>query len=363
MGNKEIDKKGQERRASQVARESAMARIRSAHETRLTPEEWAHRIQEGNRDALGQAITLAESHRLTDLELLTRIFDSIESRQVLPSGRAQRIGITGVPGVGKSTFIEAFGQLLVGRGHRVAVLAIDPSSARSGGSLLGDKTRMVKLTSEPNAFVRPSPTSSHLGGVAKGTHEAILLCEAAGFDRILVETVGVGQSETEVRNLTDVFALLMLPGGGDELQGIKRGIMEMADLLIVNKDDGPNRPLARETASAYQQAVRLFPPNPGGHTVHVHPASALQNKGIETIANAVEELVSEWQSSAWFKEQRSAQQLHHLERHLNTLTRIQQWNSPAASEAAWKALQREVAQGSLRPLAAAQQWLNIPRAT
>lgn len=222
---------------------------------------------------------------------------------------------------------------------------------------------MVKLTSEPNAYVRPSPTSSHLGGVAKGTHEAILLCEAAGFDRILVETVGVGQSETEVRNLTDVFALLMLPGGGDELQGIKRGIMEMADLLIVNKDDGPNRPLARETASAYQQAVRLFPPSPGGHIVHVHTTSALQNDGIETIANAVNELVLEWQSGPWFDEQRTAQQLHHLERHLNTLTRIQQWNSSSASEGAWKSLQGKVATGGLHPLAAAQQWLNIQEAS
>ena len=363
MGSKDIDKKGQERLASQAARDRALARIRSAHETRLTPNEWAHRILEGNRDALGQAITLAESHRLTDLEELTRIFNCIESCQESPSLPAQRIGITGVPGVGKSTFIEAFGQLLIGRGHRVAVLAIDPSSARSGGSLLGDKTRMVKLTSEPNAYVRPSPTSSHLGGVAKGTHEAILLCEAAGFDRILVETVGVGQSETEVRNLTDVFALLMLPGGGDELQGIKRGIMEMADLLIVNKDDGPNRPLARETASAYQQAVRLFPPSPGGHIVHVHTTSALQNDGIETIANAVNELVLEWQSGPWFDEQRTAQQLHHLERHLNTLTRIQQWNSSSASEGAWKSLQGKVATGSLHPLAAAQQWLNIQGAS
>jgi LAO/AO transport system kinase len=363
MGSKDIDKKGQERLASQAARNRALARIRSAHETRLTPEDWATRILEGNRDALGQAITLAESHRLGDLEMLTRIFDCIENQQATPSVAAHRIGITGVPGVGKSTFIEAFGQLLIGRGHRVAVLAIDPSSARSGGSLLGDKTRMVKLTSEPNAYVRPSPTASHLGGVAKGTHEAILLCEAAGFDRILVETVGVGQSETEVRNLTDVFALLMLPGGGDELQGIKRGIMEMADLLIVNKDDGPNRPLARETASAYQQAVRLFPPNPGGHVVNVHTASALQNDGIESIANAVEKLVADWQSGAWFTEQRSAQQLHHLERHLNTLTRIQQWNSPAASEAAWNSLQAQVASGGLHPLAAAQQWLNIQRAS
>ena len=161
---------------------------------------------------------------------------------------------------------EAFGQILLNRGHRVAVLAIDPSSARSGGSYWA-QTRMDGLSKQASAFVRRA--LHPLGGVARGTYEAILLCEAAGFDRVIVETVGVGQSETAVRDLTDTFLLLMLPGGGDELQGIKRGIMEMADLLVINKDDGENRPLARETASQYQQALRLFPPNPGGHTVQV----------------------------------------------------------------------------------------------
>ena len=185
---------------------------------------------------------MTESNRLEDLQTLTAILNEIQPMKSSESA-SNRIGITGVPGVGKSTFIEAFGQVLLNRGHRVAVLAIDPSSARSGGSLLGDKTRMDALSETAVSICAASPTATNLGGVARGTYEAILLCEAAGFDRIIVETVGVGQSETAVRDLTDAFLLLMLPGGGDELQGIKRGIMEMADLLVVNKDDAAIAPL------------------------------------------------------------------------------------------------------------------------
>ena len=272
---------------------------------------------------------------------------------------SQRIGITGVPGVGKSTFIEAFGQVLLNRGHRVAVLAIDPSSARSGGSLLGDKTRMDGLSKQPSAFVRPSPTSTTLGGVARGTYEAILLCEAAGFDRVIVETVGVGQSETAVRDLTDAFLLLMLPGGGDELQGIKRGIMEMADLLVVNKDDGDNRPLARETASQYQQALRLFPPNPGGHTVQVQSISALEKRGIEHVANAVDGLIDQWSQNGWFESQRQSQQLRQLDGHVHALARIARWNATSSAADAWSRLQREVAANERHPLDAAQEWSNL----
>ena len=272
---------------------------------------------------------------------------------------SQRIGITGVPGVGKSTFIEAYGQVLLNRGHRVAVLAIDPSSARSGGSLLGDKTRMDGLSKQPSAFVRPSPTSTTLGGVARGTYEAILLCEAAGFDRVIVETVGVGQSETAVRDLTDAFLLLMLPGGGDELQGIKRGIMEMADLLVVNKDDGDNRPLARETASQYQQALRLFPPNPGGHTVQVQSISALEKRGIEHVANAVDGLIDQWSQNGWFESQRQSQQLRQLDGHVHALARIARWNATSSAADAWSRLQREVAANERHPLDAAQEWSNL----
>ena len=223
---------------------------------------------------------MTESNRLEDLQTLTAILNAVQPMKSSES-RSNRIGITGVPGVGKSTFIEAFGQGVVEPGHRVAVLAIDPSSARSGGSLLGDKTRMDALSKQASAFVRPSPTSTNLGGVARGTYEAILLCEAAGFDRVIVRDGRRGPIGNGCRDLTDAFLLLMLPGGGDELQGIKRGIMEMADLLVVNKDDGDNRPLARETASQYQQALRLFPPNPGGHTVQVQIHQRLEKRGID----------------------------------------------------------------------------------
>ena len=218
---------------------------------------------------------------------------------------------------------------------------------------------MDGLSKQASAFVRPSPTSTTLGGVARGTYEAILLCEAAGFDRVIVETVGVGQSETAVRDLTDAFLLLMLPGGGDELQGIKRGIMEMADLLVVNKDDGDNRPLARETASQYQQALRLFPPNPGGHTVQVQSISALEKRGIEHVANAVDGLIDQWSQNGWFESQRQSQQLRQLDGHVHALARIARWNATSSAADAWSRLQREVAANERHPLDAAQEWSNL----
>ena len=358
MSEPSFHKKGQSAKASEAAREDALHRIRSAQSTRRSPEAWAAAIQKGDRDALGQAITLTESSRLEDLKILTAVLNALTPNAASRTA-SQRIGITGVPGVGKSTFIEAFGQVLLNRGHRVAVLAIDPSSARSGGSLLGDKTRMDGLSKQASAFVRPSPTSTNLGGVARGTYEAILLCEAAGFDRVIVETVGVGQSETAVRDLTDAFLLLMLPGGGDELQGIKRGIMEMADLLVVNKDDGDNRPLARETASQYQQALRLFPPNPGGHTVQVQSTSALEKRGIEDVANAVDGLIDQWSQNGWFESQRQSQQLRQLDGHVHALARIARWNATSSAADAWSRLQREVAANERHPLDAAQEWSNL----
>lgn len=351
------DKKGQENSVSDAARHQALARIRAAQSQRRTPEHWAQEIQSGNRDALSQAITLTESQRLEDLEYLTAILQALDSLPLKGRSNAFRIGITGVPGVGKSTFIEQFGQMLIEDGHRVAVLAIDPSSARTHGSLLGDKTRMEALSRSPQAFVRPSPTASNLGGVARGTHEAILLCEAAGYDRIIVETVGVGQSETEVRNLTDAFVLLMLPGGGDELQGIKRGIMEMADLILVNKDDGPSRAQARETAAQYQQALHLFPPTPGGHTIRVLTASALESKGIRRASDAVEELIHSWRKNKWFEEQRQQQRLHQLDSHINTILRLQRAHHNDGSATTWDSLRTEVLNGTRHPLDAAQYWL------
>ncbi|WP_375262718.1 methylmalonyl Co-A mutase-associated GTPase MeaB, partial [Palleronia sp.] len=214
----------------------------------------ATRLKQGDRRALSRAITLVEStradHRAEAVALLAEVAD--------PSRQALRIGLSGTPGVGKSTFIEAFGKMLTGQGLRVAVLAVDPSSSRSGGSILGDKTRMEELSRDPNAFIRPSPSQTELGGVARRTREAVALCEAAGFDVVIVETVGVGQSETMVAQMTDLFVLLLAPGGGDELQGVKRGIMEIADMILVNKADGETKRQAEATRADYQGALRLL---------------------------------------------------------------------------------------------------------
>ena len=242
----------------------------------LDLEGLAGQILAGNRRALARAITLTEStredHRRHALALLRRLAPH--------AGGAIRIGISGVPGAGKSTFIEALGNLVLDQGHRLAVLAVDPSSTLSGGSILGDKTRMELLSRRPEAFIRPSPAGRTLGGVTRRTRETLLLCEAAGFDVVFVETVGVGQSETAVAEMTDMFLLLLLPAGGDELQGIKRGIMELADLILVNKADGALVPAARHAASDYRSALRLIRPRIKDWRVPVETCSALEGRGI-----------------------------------------------------------------------------------
>ncbi|MEO1655013.1 MAG: methylmalonyl Co-A mutase-associated GTPase MeaB, partial [Bacteroidota bacterium] len=227
---------------------------------RHAPAVYIKGILAGNRVWLSQAITLIESKLDSDQALAQEVLSSL-----LPyTGKSIRLGITGVPGVGKSTFIEALGNHLSQAGHKLAVLAIDPSSPKSGGSIMGDKTRMTFLSQDPNAYIRPSPTHNSLGGVAQMTRETMLLCEAAGFEVIIVETVGVGQSETLVKNMVDFFLLLMLAGAGDELQGIKKGIMEMADAIAINKADGENLHAALVAQNEYKSALRLFPPNENG---------------------------------------------------------------------------------------------------
>ncbi|MBN2905773.1 MAG: methylmalonyl Co-A mutase-associated GTPase MeaB [Rhodobacteraceae bacterium] len=238
----------------------------------------AQGIRAGERRALARAITLVESGRRDHRAQAQALLDDLAATP----GNALRVGLSGTPGVGKSTFIESFGRMLTGQGHKVAVLAVDPSSARSGGSILGDKTRMERLARDPNAFIRPSPSQSALGGVARRTREAVTLCEAAGFDIVLIETVGVGQSETMVAEMTDLFVLLMAPAGGDELQGVKRGIMEMADLILVNKADGDLKPAAQRTRADYAGALRLLrrrPQDPEGFPKAVC-VSALQEDGL-----------------------------------------------------------------------------------
>ncbi len=239
----------------------------------------AEGIGNRNRRALARAITLVESTRADHRRLAEDLVD-----RLLPlTGHSTRIGISGTPGVGKSTFIERFGLLRVEAGHRVAVLAVDPTSVRTGGSILGDKTRMPDLTRSVDAYIRPSPTSGSLGGIAAQTREVMLLCEAAGFDTILVETVGVGQSEIAVADVTDLFVLLLAPGGGDELQGIKRGVMELADLVVVNKADGDLASAANHTAADYRHALHLVRPKWSGHPTEVLTCSALHGSGIEGI--------------------------------------------------------------------------------
>jgi LAO/AO transport system kinase len=245
----------------------------------------AEGIRQGDRRALARAITLVEStredHQAEGAAVLDELLDD--------TGKAVRVGISGAPGVGKSAFIEVLGLHLVDAGHRVAVLAVDPSSARSGGSILGDKTRMGELVRSDRAFVRPSPSGGGLGGVARRTREAMLLCEAAGFDVIIVETVGVGQSETAVDDMVDVFSLLMAPGGGDELQGIKRGIMELADLVVVNKADGALAEAARRAASDYASALRFLRRKSPAWEPRVLTSSAAEGRGVEDVWAAVEE--------------------------------------------------------------------------
>jgi len=290
----------------------------------MDTQDLAERVMAGERRALARAITLVESHRADHRADATRLIDALAT-----SGRqALRIGLSGTPGVGKSTFIEAFGMFLIDRGLKVAVLAVDPSSARSGGSILGDKTRMERLSREPNAFIRPSPSQTQLGGVARRTREAVTLCEAAGFDVVLIETVGVGQSETMVAGMADLFLLLIAPAGGDELQGVKRGIMEMADLILVNKADGALKEIAVRTCAEYAGALNLLRKrrqDPEGYP-RAMTVSAMTHAGLADAWAAMQAL-ADWrraqglwsntraaQARAWFEEDLRQALLARLER-------------------------------------------------
>jgi LAO/AO transport system kinase len=250
----------------------------------LSTEEYTTGVRRGDRTLLSRAITLVESSRPEHRAQAQAVL-----QELLPTGdRARRIGVTGAPGVGKSTLIDAFGTLLTESGRRVAVLAVDPSSTRTGGSILGDKTRMARLAADPRAFVRPSPSGGTLGGVARMTRETMLLCEAAGFDVVLVETVGVGQSETAVAGMVDLFLALMQPGAGDELQGIKKGLLELADLIAVNKADGDQLPQARNAVAHYRGALRILEPEHPCWRPTVCAVSALTGAGLPELWREVE---------------------------------------------------------------------------
>jgi LAO/AO transport system kinase len=272
---------------------------------KLSVDDYVEGVLSGNRTMLARAITLVEinsdKHISTAQEVL---------KKVLPAtGNSLRIGITGSPGVGKSTFIESFGSFLCKNGHRVAVLAIDPSSQKTRGSVLGDKTRMEELSRFENAFIRPSAAGGTLGGVARKTRESVLICEAAGYDVILIETVGVGQSEVTVRSMVDFFLLMLLPGGGDELQGIKKGVMELADAIVINKADGDNQTTAKITKQEYQQAVHYIQPATKGWETQVMLASALNNLGIEEIWETIKKFEDKLKDIGGFDDRRQKQTL------------------------------------------------------
>jgi LAO/AO transport system kinase len=317
----------------------------------LTVAEYVDGVRTGNRTVLARTITLIESNSERHLETAQQVL-----AELIPhSGRAHRIGITGVPGVGKSTFIETFGTMLTGEGRRVAVLAIDPSSGISGGSILGDKTRMIRLSTDPNAFVRPSPTAGTLGGVARKTRESMLVCEAAGFDVVLVETVGVGQSETVVAEMTDFFLALMLPGAGDELQGIKRGLLELTDMIAVNKADGDNLTKARRAAREYRNALHSMAARAGWQP-RVALCSAVTGMGLDEIWTAIREHHEQLDASGELEARRRAQLLRWMDAMIEEQLRVALREHPAVRRI-WGEVEGAVREGRTPPTSGARQIL------
>ena len=309
----------------------------------------AEAILSGDRRALAKAITLVESARPQDRKASQNLLN-----ELLPhTGNSIRIGITGVPGVGKSTFIESFGQTVIGDGKKVAVLAVDPSSPVAGGSILGDKTRMEQLSRETNAFIRPSPAGKALGGVALKTRESMLLCEAAGFDVVVVETVGVGQSEHQVGSMVDFFLILLLPGGGDELQGIKKGILELADAILINKADGESENLAKKTRLHYQSALSLLTQS-GFWSPEVRTCSALERSGIAEAWDMVRRFHDEALAAGHLASMRSEQNLQWMWQLTDQLLRQQITDHPTLTTRL-SAIEAEVGAATLTPLSAAQR--------
>lgn len=288
------------------------ADFKKTKKAELSVNDYVVGIKEGSRAVLSKAITIVESALPTHTTIAQQVI-----AECLPfSGNSIRIGITGVPGVGKSTFIESFGKYLTGKGHKVAILAIDPSSNKSKGSILGDKTRMELLSSDPNAFIRPSPSSGTLGGVARKTHETIILCEAAGYDVILIETVGVGQSEVLVHSMADFFLLLMLAGAGDELQGIKRGIMEMADGVFITKDDGDNVNRVHLALAEVRNALHFLAPSESGWNPPATSGSAITGKGITEIWQMITDYMNLTKSNGFFYNKRTEQKISVMRREI-----------------------------------------------
>ncbi|WP_114750855.1 methylmalonyl Co-A mutase-associated GTPase MeaB [Pleomorphovibrio marinus] len=317
-------------------------------------EAYIEGVLAGDRVMLSRAITLVESKLQADRELAEEVMDALMPH----TGKSFRLGITGVPGVGKSTFIGRFGKEVVSKGHKLAVLAIDPSSPSSRGSILGDKTRMGALAADPRVYVRPSATGGALGGISANTREGSLICEAAGFDFIIIETVGVGQSEVAVRHMVDAFLLLLLPGAGDELQGLKKGIVEMADILVVNKADGQSVSPAREAQRAYSQAMKLFPPKLHNFPTKVLTCSSLTGDGIERLWN---ELTDYWQlvyKSGYMEEERRSQRVHWAKTQITDFIELYFYAHPSIKEEMPKLLQK-VREGEVATLSAARKLMEL----
>ncbi len=321
----------------------------SMSDTKDAPAELAGRLVAGDRQALARAITLAESTRADHREMTEELLARVMAR----TGGAPRLGISGAPGVGKSTFIEAFGRHLTGLGRKVAVLAIDPSSARTGGSILGDKTRMAELARDPNAFIRPTPAAGSLGGVARRTREAMLLAEAAGFDFVLVETVGVGQSEFAVEEMVDCFVLLVSPGGGDELQGIKRGVTELADIVVVTKADGALEGAARHAVADYRAALGLLRAKHPAWIAETLMISAVEGRGIEAVADAVERHRASLEAAGAHRQRRADQACFWLWREVEAEL-ISRLTDDAAMKEARARVEAEVAAGRVAPTVGAR---------
>lgn len=337
--------------SSQVAKH-----IKEFRKKEIAASELIEKIIAGDKVALSRAITLVESNNINHLEKANEVINGC-----LPyANKSVRIGITGVPGVGKSTFIEAFGKHLTGLGKKVAVLAIDPSSTLSHGSILGDKTRMEELVKDENAFIRPSASGESLGGVARKTREAIILCEACGFDTIIIETVGVGQSETAVHSMVDFFLLLKIAGAGDELQGIKRGIMEMADAVVINKADGDNIQKAKMAKVEFNRALHFFPPKSSGWQPKVMTCSAVTKDGIADVYDLISEYITQTTTSGYFDLKREEQNQYWMLETINEQLTASFYNHPEIIKQL-ELVKQKVFNHELSPFSGAQFLLDVFR--
>jgi LAO/AO transport system kinase len=332
--------------------ERALEQIRQSRRNIADPGQLFSGIRAGQRKALSQAITLVESALPEHQE----VAQALISKCLPYAGNSLRLGITGVPGAGKSTFIESFGNSLLRSGHQLSVLAIDPSSERSGGSILGDKTRMETLAGAENAFIRPSPSGGTLGGVARKTRESIILCEAAGYDIIIVETVGVGQSETTVHSMVDFFLVLMIPGAGDELQGMKRGIMEMADAILINKADGENIAAANRAKTEYSNALHLFPLPPSGWSPQVKVCSSLEGTGIPEVWQMIRDYRKFTMENGFFSQRRTEQSTYWMYQTLNEGLKLKFFNNPEVRKRLAE-LEKMMANDQISSFAAASELL------